>query len=167
MDETSLKDILKGALLLEHRGRALYASALEKAEEEGVKELFRMLVAEEEKHIDVLRRQFSRAAKGKPFDVPPTEEPPFSGAEAVLTREIVKAVSGAGYEAAVIAAALDFEKNAVRYYSEQAALPGDEDGRKLFAWLADWEKKHMLMLARVDHELKEKIWYDNNFWPLD
>ena len=33
-------------------------------------------------------------------------------------------------------------------------------------WLADWEKSHMTMLAELDKEIKEKIWYDNSFWPL-
>jgi len=84
-----------------------------------------------------------------------------------LTREIVKSISGAGYEAAVISAALDFEKNAVKYYSEHAEAAESAEEKKLFSWLTDWEKNHMLMLARLDNELKEKIWYDNQFWPLD
>jgi len=25
----------------------------------------------------------------------------------------------------------------------------------------------MTMLAKLDNEIKEQIWYDNNFWPLD
>jgi rubrerythrin len=87
--------------------------------------------------------------------------------DAVLAEKILKGVSGAGYEAAVIAAALEFEKNAVKYYSDRASSAESEEGRKLFSWLTEWEKGHMLMLAKLDNELKEKIWYDNQFWPLD
>jgi hypothetical protein len=43
MAETSTLDILKGAVLLEHRGRALYRSVVDSSSSEGVRELFDML----------------------------------------------------------------------------------------------------------------------------
>ena len=67
----------------------------------------------------------------------------------------------------MIAAALEFEKNAVEFYSKQSQEAGSKEERKLFQWLADWETDHMTMLAQIDKELMEDIWYDNNFWPLD
>ena len=167
MTEIKTLDILKGAILLEHRGKALYESVVNTSKSEGVKELFNMLSREEDKHIGVLNNQFSRIAKGESFDVAGLEKEHASTQEAILTREIVKSISGAGYEAAVISAALDFEKNAVKYYSEHAEAAESAEEKKLFSWLTDWEKNHMLMLARLDNELKEKIWYDNQFWPLD
>lgn len=167
MAESNTLDILKGAVLLEHRGRALYRSVVDSSSSEGVRELFDMLYREEEKHIDILSKQFARISKGESFDVSELTDEHTPIPEAVLTEKILKGVSGAGYEAAVIAAALEFEKNAVKYYSDRASSAGSEEERKLFSWLTDWEKGHMLMLARLDNELKEKIWYDNQFWPLD
>jgi len=82
-------------------------------------------------------------------------------------KKIVESISGAGYEAAVIAAALEFEKNAVKFYSEHATSAESEQEQKLYHWLTEWEKNHMLMMAKLDNELKEKIWYDNKFWPMD
>jgi rubrerythrin len=160
-------DILKGAILLEKRGKALYESVVKSSESEGVKELFAMLSREEDKHIGVLTKQFSRIAKGKSFDIAELEKDHASTHEAIVTDKIVKSISSAGYEAAVIAAALEFEKKAVKYYSEHASGAESEGEKKLYNWLAEWEKNHMLMLARLDNELKEKIWYDNQFWPLD
>jgi rubrerythrin len=167
MTETNTLDILKGAILLEHRGKALYESVVKSSESEGVKELFAMLSREEDKHIGVLTRQFSLISKGKSFDIAELEKEHASTHEAVITDKIVKNISAAGYEAAVIAAALEFEKKAVKYYSEYASGAESEDEKKLYNWLTEWEKNHMLMLARLDNELKEKIWYDNQFWPLD
>ncbi len=167
MSEDKHLDILKGAILLEHRGKALYKSVAKSTEVEGVKELFKLLVREEDKHIKVLNKQFSRLSKGKSFDISDFGKDHASTQEAVMTEEIIKRVSGAGYEAAVISAALEFEKNAVKYYSEHAASAESESEKKLFSRLSDWEKNHMLMLARLDKELKEKIWFDNKFWPLD
>ena len=167
MTETNPLDILKGAILLEHRGKALYESVVKTSESEGVRELFNMLTREEDKHISVLEKQFSRISKGESFDLKELEEDHASTYEAVITQEIVKNISGAGYEAAVIAAALEFEKNAVKFYSDHASSAESEQEKKLYNWLAEWEKNHMLMMARLDDELKEKIWYDNQFWPLD
>jgi rubrerythrin len=167
MNEKSTLDILKGAILLEHRGKALYQSVVNATQSEGVKELFAMLSREEEKHIGVLEKQFTRIAKGESFDIAELEKDHAATPEAVMSGEIVKNISGAGYEAAVIAAGLDFEKKAVEFYSGHASSAGSEEEKKLYQWLADWEKSHMLMMARLDSGLREKIWYDNQFWPLD
>jgi rubrerythrin len=167
MSETKPLDILKGAILLEHRGKALYDSVVETSQKEGVKELFQTLSREEDRHIHILNKQFARIAKGEDFDIAEFEKEHAVTHEAVLTQKIVENISGAGYEAAVISAALAFEKNAVKFYSRHASEAGSEDEKKLYDWLTEWEKNHMLMLARLDNELKEKIWYDNQFWPLD
>ena len=74
MTETKALDILKGAILLEHRGKALYESVVKTSESEGVKELFNMLSREEDKHIFVLEKQFSRISKGESFDLKELEE---------------------------------------------------------------------------------------------
>ncbi len=167
MPENKLIEILKGALLLEHKGRALYKSVIDSTKVKGVKDLFSLLAREEEKHIHMLNKQFSRLSKGGGFDITDIKDSHAETAEAVLTDIIKENVSGAGYEAAVISAALEFEKNSVRYYSDHAESARSEDEKKLFEWLRDWEKGHMMMLARIDNDLKEKIWFDHQFWPLD
>lgn len=167
MAESKVLDILKGAILLEHRGKSLYESVVKTTGAEGVKELFAMLSREEDKHIRVLGKQFSRIAKGDHFDISGLETDHSATQEAVITDKIIESISGAGYEAAVIAAALEFEKNAVKFYSEHASSAESDEEKKLYSWLTEWEKTHMLMMARLDNELKEKIWYDNQFWPLD
>jgi rubrerythrin len=167
MAESKTIDILKGALLLEYRGKALYESVVKSSGSEDVKQLFNMLSKEEDKHISVLSKQFSRLSKGESFDVAELETEHATTHEAVLSDKLVKDISGAGYEAAVIAAALEFEKKAVKYYSERASQAESEEERKLYSWLTSWEKNHMLMMARLDNELKEKIWFDNQFWPMD
>jgi len=154
MTENKMLDIIKMAILLEHRGKALYESVAQKTEVAAVKELFDMLTEEEGKHIDILNKQFTLVSKGKDF------------AKTVLSVKIVKGISGAGYEAAVIAAALEFEKNAVKYYGDQEAVASSSEEKKLFNWLVKWETEHMTMLAKIDDDLKEQIWYDNSFWPL-
>ena len=160
-------DIVKNAILLEHKGKALYESVVKTTEVAAVKDLFGWLAEEEVKHIAFLGKQFRRLARGENLDASGMEEGHTQVADSILTLEIVQNVSGAGYEAAVISAALEFEKRAVAYYSEQAEKAGSEAEKEVFSWLSRWEVTHMEMLARVDDELKQDIWYDNQFWPLD
>jgi len=160
-------DIVKEAILLEHKGKALYESVPESTKIEGVKELFQMLIREEEKHIDLLTKQYSRILKGESPDASDLEQGDATVTATVISDDVVKEVHGAGYEAAVISAALEFEKNAVNFYSKQAEAAESEGEQKLYRWLVRWEKTHMMMLAKLDNEIKEQIWYDNQFWPLD
>ena len=160
-------DIVKGALLLEHKGKALYESVAETTKVVGIKELFKMLVREEEKHIDLLTKQYSRILKGDSPDASDLEKGDATVTAAIISNDVVKEVHGAGYEAAVISAALEFEKNAVNFYTKQAEKAESEGEKKLYRWLVRWEKTHMMMLAKLDNEIKEQIWYDNQFWPLD
>jgi rubrerythrin len=160
-------DIIKGAILLEHRGKALYESVVKTTKNNAVKELFEFLFSEEEKHIGLLNRQFGFVSKNGAFDLSGEKPGDSDTADYVITKEIVAGIAGAGYEAAVISAALDFEKKAVRYYSEQADAAKSGVEKKLFAWFAGWEKGHMKMLAELETSIKEQIWYDNSFWPLD
>lgn len=170
MPENKTLDIIKKAIILEHRGKALYQSVTPETDSNGVKELFNMLAEEEENHIKVLNHQYRSISMGGKFDVHGVEGLSVGGdsvAARVLTGKIVKEISGASYEAAVISAALEFEKKAVEFYSQQAEKALSEEEKKIFLWLSDWEKGHMSMLAHIDKELMEKIWYDNSFWPLD
>ncbi|MGD2086703.1 MAG: ferritin family protein [Candidatus Aminicenantes bacterium] len=166
MAENKTLDIIKKAILLEHRGKALYESVAQKTEVAPVKELFHMLVQEEEKHIDILNKQFALVAKGKDFETGELDKVEDITAKTVLSKAIVDGISGAGYEAAVIAAALEFEKNAVEYYGQQESAAGSPQEKRLFNWLVKWETEHMTMLAKIDDDLKEQIWYDNSFWPM-
>ena len=166
MTENRTLDILKGAILLERRGKALYESVLRQSQVAAVRDLFEMLVKEEESHIDILNAQFGRAADGERLDLKDLEKFQRRVDDHVMSDDIVKAISGAGYEAALIAAGLDFEKKAVEYYSKQAAGTDTDEERKLYRWLAEWETEHMHMFARLDEKLKEQVWYDNSFWPF-
>jgi rubrerythrin len=167
MPESQTLDIIKGAILLEHKGKALYDSVRETSEIDAVKELFTLLSQEEDTHIKILNRQFRRLTEGKGIEPEGLEESHSAVADTVISESITKEVYAAGYEAAVISAALEFEKQAVKYYSEHAASAVSQGEKEIFGWLTAWEKSHMQMLAKLDDELKEKIWFDNQFWPMD
>ena len=163
----SAVDILKEAILLERRGKAFYTTAARQTESEAARKIFEMMAAEEEEHINFLSKQFAHYDKNKSFmkvdDVADTDD---ATVMEILTEEIKKQVSAAGFEAAAISAAMDFETRAVQIYSDRAESATDIHEKEMYQMLADWEKGHHFWLHKINEDLKEQVWYDNNFWPF-
>jgi rubrerythrin len=163
----SAVDILKEAILLERRGKAFYATTAKQTESIAARKIFEMMAAEEDEHINFLSKQFSYYEKNKAFmkvdEFADTDE---STVMAILSEEIKTQVSAAGYEAAAISAAMDFETRAVQIYSDRASSATDPNEKEMYQMLADWEKGHHFWLHKINEDLKEQVWYDNNFWPF-
>lgn len=159
-------DILKEAILLERRGKAFYTQAARNSESKSAKKIFEMMAEEEDEHINFLTRQFKNYVKNHEFldnEAPPEED---GTATEILTEEIKKEIDAAGFEAAAISAAIDFENRAIKIYSDRAKEATDPKEKELYQMLADWEKTHHHLLYRLNEDLKEDIWNDNNFWPF-
>ena len=168
MESKTAIDILKEAILLEKRGKAFYSNVAEKSDSEAAKKIFEMMAEEEEEHIRFLSKQFVHYAKTNEFlkNEKPVENPNEETVLRILSEDIKKQITAASFEAAAISAAMDFETRAVKIYSERAAESTDVNEKELYKMLADWEKTHHLLLHKLNEELKEEIWYDNNFWPF-
>jgi rubrerythrin len=160
-------DILKEAILLERRGKAFYTTAARQTQSEAARKIFEMMAAEEDEHINFLSKQFAYFEKNKEFmKVDEAADADDATVMAILSEEIKKQVNAAGFEAAAISAAMDFETRAVQIYSDRAASATDMNEKEMYQMLADWEKGHHFWLHKINEDLKEQIWYDNNFWPF-
>jgi len=158
-------DLIKGAILLERKGKAFYETTARNTQSEGVREVFETMAAEEEKHIEILSKHYeSLVREGKLSQIEYSDQPENISRQ-VLTKKIRNEISAAGYEAAAISAAMAMEDNAVRFYSQRATTTTDNLEKELFNWLSNWEKTHLQFLSDLDNELKEAVWYDNKFWP--
>jgi rubrerythrin len=167
MDSQKAIDILKQAILLEKRGYAFYNKVAEQAQDPDIKNIFTIMANEETVHVRFLSEQFSNYDKNHEFlKVPLPDLANEAISNLVLTEEIKKKIAVAGFEAAAISAAIDMEKRAIEIYSTQAEAATDPNEKALYAWLSDWEKSHLKILSDLDNELKEKIWFDNQFWPF-
>jgi len=167
MENKTASDILKEAILLERRGKAFYSNVAEKTNSEAAKKIFTLMAEEEEEHIKSLSRQFAHFMKTNTFLK--NEKSEVTDEEVVmqiLSEDIKKQITAASFEAAAISAAMDFETRAVKIYSERAQAATDPNEKELYQMLADWEKEHRALLHKLNEELKEEIWYDNNFWPF-
>lgn len=159
-------EVLKTAILLERRGKAFYTQAARNTESKSAKKIFEMMAEEEDAHIDYLVKQFKNYQEHHEFmkNEPAPEED--ATVVEILTEKIKHEISAAGYEAAAISAAIDFENRAIEIYSSRAAEAVDANEKEMYQMLADWEKTHHHLLYKLNEDLKEQVWNDNNFWPF-
>jgi len=167
MEQKAASDILKTAILLERRGKAFYSTIAKQTQSEAVRKIFTMMAEEEDEHINFLSRQFANYEKNKEFLKNETSNH-IDDTEVVeiLTEEIKQQISAASFEAAAIGAAIDFENRAIEVYSNRAEAAIDPNEKEMYQMLADWEKTHHHLLHKLNEDLKEQIWHDNNFWPF-
>ncbi len=168
METKSTTDILKEAILLEQRGRAFYSNIAAQTQSEAVKRIFTMIAEEEEQHIRFLSDQYRHYQKHSFFmDITlQAGTAPDEVARKVLSEEMKSQINAASFEAAAISASMDFEAKAVELYSSRAESAVDPNEKELYRMLAEWERGHHKWLMRIDKDLREQVWYDNNFWPF-
>ena len=166
MGDKQALDIIKGAILLERRGKAFYENTAEKTNSPAVREIFEMMAAEENKHINILTRHFESLLHEGNLSALDYDDKPEDFSVAFLTNKIQEEISAAGYEAAAISAAIAMEDKAVTYYSKRANSTDNPLEKELYQWLSNWEKTHLQLLSKIDNDLQERVWYDNQFWPM-
>ncbi|MEI6175011.1 MAG: ferritin family protein [Bacteroidota bacterium] len=167
METQKALDILKMAIIMEKRGHAFYAKVAEQTADPEIRHIFLTMADEETQHIKFLSEQYINYEKTHTFknvELPDLANEGF--ATLILSDEMKSKISSAGFEAAAISAAIDFEKRAVEVYSKQANTTTDPNEKSLYRWLSEWEDGHLKILNKMDNELKEKIWNDNQFWPF-
>jgi rubrerythrin len=165
MTDNKTLDILKNAILLEKRGKAFYRKAADQSKNADVKAFFETMAAEEVQHVKILSDQFKAFSQSGKFNPPDTSHT-GTVSKNVLTAEVKGRIDAADFEAAAISAAMLMEERAISLYAKRSNEAKDPEEKKLYQWLADWEKEHLEFLAAIDSEVKEQIWNDTGFWPF-
>lgn len=168
MENKNLLDILKSAILMEKRGQALYEEVATKTKDPDVKRIFEIMADEEKLHAKMLGEQFKNFSAHGGFlkQNLSTSTADHEIADLVFSGKISKNIGAAGFEAAAINAAIDMETRSIEVYRQNSQSAADPNEKALFQWLADWEGGHYELLLKLDNDLKEKIWSDNQFWPF-
>jgi rubrerythrin len=168
MKKNTVIDILKMAIIMERRGKAFYEKVAEQATSSEVQNIFKIMANEEDLHIAILSKQYINFGKNKTFKKSEfkSTESKKKIAKLILSKDVKKQISAAGYEAAAISSAIDMENNAIKVYSGRVKESTDPIEKELFQWLADWENGHLKILSEMNKELMEDVWYDNKFWPF-
>lgn len=164
---TEILNAIKQALLLEAKGKAMYLEVANKTQNQDVKRIFIIMANEEQLHIEYLSEQFKSYTKSGTFIKQKfISENEDSIANLVLNPEIKNQMNAVGFEAAAISAAIIMETRAIEVYRDFAKNSNNEEEKNLFIWLSEWENSHLQLLIKLDSELTEKIWFDNQFWPF-
>jgi rubrerythrin len=79
---------------------------------------------------------------------------------------LIDKINAASFEATAITAAVSFEEKAVKLYAKRAKESDDPEEKKIYNWLSAWESTHLKKLMAIQDALMEKVWSDNDFWPL-
>jgi len=166
MDTSKSLEILKMAILMERKGHAFYNQVAKTTHCVEIKAVFETMANEEIMHEKFLSDTFKAIQKENKVTalMLPKQEDRFS--KFILTDKIKKEINAASFEAAAISAAIDMESNAIKVYAECAEKSQTNEEKELFSWLSNWERSHHQILIDMDKELKEAIWYDNQFWPF-
>lgn len=158
-------EIIRQALLLEKRGKSFYSKVAEHTQHNAVRKFFSNMAEEEQIHIDLLLKHYKSLKDDGSFVADASEDPLKAAAE-IVNSDIIAQITGADYESAAILAAINMEERAVKVYSERAESATDIREKKLYSWLAGWERSHLHQLLEIDRIVTERIWNDNNYWPF-
>ena len=167
MNESNPLQVLKKAFWLEQQGRNLYETARDKAVDKDVKAFFQELVEDEQQHMEILEKQFkaiNETGKFIPGDYG-TDETSETASD-ILDTTLIDKINAASFESTAITAAVNFEDKAVKFYAQRASETNDPEEKKIYNWLSVWESTHLKKLIALQEALMEKVWSDNNFWPL-
>ncbi|MDF1589962.1 MAG: ferritin family protein [Desulfobacterales bacterium] len=165
--KTDPADVLKEALLLEKRGYAFYKMVSVNIQDKATRRFFELMADEEKNHIQLLVEELKMYQSRKKFTRNNFDDTTSSQiSDLVLSSPLQDRISAAEFEAAAISAAMLMEERAIKLYADRANASTDTDEKRLYNWLADWERSHLKYLTGIDQALKEKIWNDNQFWPF-
>ncbi len=156
------KKIIKEALLLEQEGYDFYMLSAERYQDENVKEAFKKIAEEEQKHMDWLKRLY-RKMEGDENATLKLEDPPES--PNIFTKKRTKPLTGS-LAVSVFGISVKMEKAAVDYYTEAAASTEIEEAKELYDTLIEWEKEHLNDFQSQYEMLQQDWWNEQHFAPF-
>ena len=167
MNQSNNLQILKKAFLMEQQGKNLYETARDKAGSEEVKAFFQELAQDEQEHMDILEKQLKAIMETGNFIAGDYKTDDTAEASSdILDTVLIEKINAASFEATAITAAVSFEDKAVKLYAQRAKESDDPEEKKIYNWLSTWESTHLKKLMAIQDALMEKVWSDNDFWPL-
>lgn len=168
--ETPVVKGLKLALRNEIDGAQFYRMAAESARRDAVRQMFRFLMEEEERHREMIVEQMRRLAEGKAmkFERGNASRKGLSAFRGPLfTEDLVKAGRLAEGEVAALSIGMTLEKRAIAQFAAlRKKVEGDARAETIFDGLVGWERDHLDLLTRHYDGLREAFWEEARFWPF-
>lgn len=167
--DEQILDILREAYQIEVDGYTFYSMTAERATKPAVEELFGKLAQDEMQHQAFLRDVLGHyQAKGAAaFDVSiRVREGMGAFSDAVFTARFREQAEGAAFEMAALSVGMTLEKNAVAHFSGAAKMAGEEEVRRFYQFLANWEQQHLEALQALHEAVRGDFWERSSFSPF-
>jgi len=168
--ESSVMKGLKQALRNEIDGAEFYRMAAASARRDAVRQMYRFLMEEEERHREAIVDQMRRMAEGKgmKFGRAASERKALAKFKSpLLTDDLVKEGSQVEGEVAALSIGMTLEKRAIAQFTAlRKTAAGDARAEKVFSDLIAWEQDHLDVLTRHYDNLREMFWEEARFWPF-
>lgn len=159
---------LKTAIEAELTGHEFYKNAAKTTSDTMGKETFSRMAEEEMGHFNYLRHQYKSVLEKGEYDFTEklvkkehkrTKSPIFSD-------EIKRRIKDSHFEVSALTIGMKLELDAMRYYRSSAEKADNEDVKRFYTELADWEQEHYHAFEKQLDMLKEEYFQANNFVPM-
>ena len=161
---------LKQALRNEIDGAEFYRMAAGNARRDAVRQMFRFLMEEEERHREMILDQMKRMSEGKPLLLTRSaaaRKRLEKFKSPLFTEDLVKVSRQVEGEVAALSIGMTLEKRAIAQFAAlRRRVAGDGRAEKVFSDLVAWEQDHLEVLTRQYDQLREMYWEEARFWPF-
>jgi len=164
--------VLRNAIQMEMEGKDFFERAARRMEHERAKEMFEGLVKQEQRHIEVLSREFEKLSQGKKWmsleeaDALPSGLPRISVfKDSELKRIRLRENAG---ELEALGIGIEVEKKSIEYYRDAQGRVSNPKAKEIFGWLVAEESGHLTILsAEYEHRKGSGYYYDEPEFSLE
>lgn len=164
--------ILRNAIQMEIEGKAFFERVAARMSHPRSKAMFEGLVKQEDRHIQVLGKEFERLSQGRSWlsvkqaDALPSGLPRISVFKDAKLRRL-KLPKGAG-ELEALRMGIDVERKSIEYYDSARKKVRNANARAVFGWLVREESNHLTILtAEYENRRGSGFYYDEAEFSLE
>jgi rubrerythrin len=168
MKRDDVLDILRKAYQIEVDGYTFYSMTADRADKPAVQELFGKLAQDEVQHQAFLRQVANHYdAEGVAAFTQTGKAPDFRAfSDKVFTSRFREQAEGAAFELAAVSVGMTLEQNAVAYFGAAAKNASEDEVRRFYQYLADWEQQHLDALQALHESVRSDFWEKSGFSPF-
>jgi rubrerythrin len=169
--DKQIEDILKGlktAIEAELTGHEFYKNAAKSTNDPLGKETFSLMAEEEMGHFNYLRHQYKSVLDNGDYDFSKKmiKKQHKHSDSPIFSEQIKERIKDSHFEVSALSIGMKLELDAMKYYRSCAKTAHNEQVRRFYNELAEWEEDHYAAFERQLEMLKEEYFTANNFVPM-
>ncbi len=164
--------VLRNAIQMELEGKDFFERAAGRMRHKRAKDMFEGLVKQENRHIEVLGKEFERLSQGENWMSLEEADELSSGSPRVSVfkdseLKHIRLSEDAG-ELEALSIGIKVEQKSIDYYTSARNGVADKNARSIFDWLVEEESGHLTILsAEYEHRKGSGYYYDEPEFSLE